>query len=1115
MGMVTVLAVTVLVATLAQGYLHFGSAGRVTLLLGSILAACAAFWRCIMIPLRWDPSDKEVARYLETHLPELGNSLINTILLTERADDWSGVLVELAIREAAAGARGVDLMAAVSGRKAKRWSIAAVAAAAALGLFVLLGFGRFSSAALQLLMPLTKVASVGDVRFASITPGNTTWIKGEPLDIEAVIADPRGKAYEGVIEIIENGGAKSTRHALVRGPDRLDRFTFRVPQVLQPFTYALNVGDTESPTFKVALREAPLIEKVDVVYNYPAYTALAPLKVDNCGGEIRCLIGTVVDMTVHVSSPIEGATLLFGGGANLKCLPTSGGRGMTTRFTVLANDTYQIHMGGQAPDGAAVTYRIFALEDQAPAIQFTRPGRDSAAGVGETVKMTLKAGDRYGLGEVRLMTQADGEAAPRVLASWKKFADPKDALVDHALVLDAAHYKLGQTVTYWAEALDRRTYQGGATPKGPNLASTAKFKLVLEDKKAAADEKLKELTRLYDRLREILQKQQQARAATDAVAGAPVDSGTPQKPVISSERSESRNLAVAVAVSPRERQRPQRDSSASLREGRNDNTGEATQNSYLSVRTAGTNLDQAQKTIRDATLAVIKDVKFDADTAAIRETLAALTTNEMASAMTKARAIGDAGAAAKLATLPDLAKSLAADQDAIIGVLRRILDIVPKLADAIKEEQKRMDPSDLPPDLAEKLKALRDKLKEFANEQKKVIEASKELAKKPVDDFQQTDQRDLEKLKAIEDQWDKFLTEAIADFSKIPEVDAANPSLVKELIEVKTDVEMAADALSKKAVNIAVPLEELGMEGAEELVENLEKWLPDTPDRAKWSQEEFTKDVEIPHAELPQEMEDLVGDLLEQEEDLFEEMQDVTAGAADSPDKGAGWDAMDGPISSFAAKGVTGNQLPNSSEIGGRSGEGRSGKSSGEFVEEEATGKGGRRTPTRLSPDAFSKGEVKDSSPESTGGATGGGKISGGGSEGLEGPVPPEVQRRMGNLAGKQAQLRNKAEGVKAALQVRNYDSFALDQAMEGMRRTQRDLLAGRYQSALRQKDVVLDNLKGTKMLLSGEVRIRKDSSAAIPTEVQKDVLDAMEKPMPRGYEDYLKQYYQRLSEGK
>jgi len=1055
--LITVLCGMVLVLTLAQGYLRFGPAGRLILLITGAGTAVVAFWRCFVIPIRYDPNDKEVARFLEVRLPELGNSLINTILLAERADDWSGVLVERAIDEAASGARGVDLMAAVSERRAKRWGLAAGLAMLLLAAFVVLAYGRFSSAGLQILMPLTRVASVGDVQFRSITPGSVSWIKGEPLTIEAVISDPKGKRYEGAIEICGVTDGHTGRKALALASGTLNRFAYRVPQVLQPFAYRLTVGGTESPQFKVALKEPPLIEQIDVTYHYPEYTGLEPQRVENNGGEMRCLTGTTVEMVIRASSPVEASSLMFGSGQTLKCLPGESGRTASTRFTVLADDTYQIHLGGAAPNGAAVVYRIFALEDQPPVVQFTVPARDVVAGLGNSVKMSLKGADRYGLGEVRLLAQTEGAAEPAVLATWKTFANPKEAVIDSCVRIDPAEYRIGQTIIYWAEALDRRTYQGGATPKGPNRATTAKYKIILEDKKAAAEQKLDQLSRLYERLREILKSQEQARIATGGLA-------------------QLKALAEA--------------------------------------RSGGFTLEQAQRSIREATLRVVKEVAFDTETMAIRETLQMLTANEMAAAMTKAKAIADIQDASRLATVPQLAAALARDQDTIIAVLRRILDITARLADAVKEEQNRLDPSDLPDDVLDKLKALRDRLKEFVDEQKKVIEASKELAKRPVDDYTETDQRELEKLEAIEDQWDKFLTEAIADFSKVPEVDASNPSLCKELIEVKTDVEMAADALSKKAADIAVPLEELGMEGAEEIAENLERWLPDTPDRDRWSQEDFTGDYEIPHAELPEQLEDLVGDLLEEEEDLFEEMEDVTSNAGDSIDKGAGWDAMDGPISSFAAKGVTGNRLPNTSEISGRSGEGRTGKASGEFVEETATGKGGRRTPTRLSPDAFSKGEVKDTSPEAPTGATGGGKISGSGSEGLEGPVPPEVQRRMGTLAGRQAQLRNKAEGVKAALQVRNYDSFSLNEAIDAMRKIQRDILAGRYRNALRRKDVVLDNLKGTKMLLSGEVRIRKDASVALPNEVQKDVLDALDKPMPRGYEEYLKRYYTRLSEG-
>ena len=93
--------------------------------------------------------------------------------------------------------------------------------------------------------------------------------------------------------------------------------------------------------------------------------------------------------------------------------------------------------------------------------------------------------------------------------------------------------------------------------------------------------------------------------------------------------------------------------------------------------------------------------------------------------------------------------------------------------------------------------------------------------------------------------------------------------------------------------------------------------------------EEPVGETETPMAELPNELEDIVGELMEEEEDLMEEADDVTSNWTDSLDKGAGWDAMDGPISNMSAKGVTGNQLPNTSEISGRSGEGRTGQASG------------------------------------------------------------------------------------------------------------------------------------------------------------------------------------------
>jgi hypothetical protein len=448
------------------------------------------------------------------------------------------------------------------------------------------------------------------------------------------------------------------------------------------------------------------------------------------------------------------------------------------------------------------------------------------------------------------------------------------------------------------------------------------------------------------------------------------------------------------------------------------------------------------------------------------------------------------------------------------GILETLQALLARLGSA---DQPATQPSGVTsppmPARADAFKRLDEALKQYEKEQQRILQQTAPLAKKPVDDYDANDKKKLDDLKMAQDKLDAFMQQALADFSKNAQQDMSNPALLKDLMQIYTEVTMAKGALNEKSVETAVPLEEMGLESAEELETNIEKWLYNTPDHAQWTQEDPVQQNDAPEAELPKELQDMIGDLMEQQEDLDQQMQEQSANWQDSFDQAAGWDARDGPISDNSAKGVTGNVMPKNMDVQGRGGQGRNAQSSGEMVGDTANDKGGRNTPTRLDPTPFESGQIKDTSKDSPGGATGGGKISGAGATGLEGPVPPKEQEMMKRLSHMQAEIRNAAEKLNLKYKVGRYDNFKLLQSIVDMRQVESDLDANRYQNAMRHADVLVDDLSTSSILLSGRIQVQHDTTPTAGRRSTKEIEDALQGDLPPVWSDALREYYRKLAQ--
>ncbi|MCG2682055.1 MAG: hypothetical protein L6306_00370, partial [Planctomycetales bacterium] len=1063
----SLLSTTALAACVSFGmFVCFMAADALILLPPPWLLGLSAAWLLTSLALmivvgrrllRGQRGIEATARRVETEFPDLGSDLINIVQLREGRDNQNRAFCEAAVNRAAAkiGRLPFDRAAAKESRRQRfihciqtprdlAESLAVLALLIVVALFCRALLPNWGSAASRLFAPWTFVPSVGSVQIVSVTPGDADVLVGESVRIAAEIRNPDGRPHQATLFIAKKDRPETP---LPMTADRTRRrYTLTVPSAIEAFTYRLEIGDSQTRVYSIGVRQKPVVESAEATFHYPAYLERRDETIVLKDLNIEAPQFTEVELRLRPSTPIAKGYVEREGERFIGRVEPDGNL-VISSVPLLKDGSYVVRLWNDAghshPNPRVNNIRVRV--DEPPAVELLGPSRSAVAAPGATLPVSIRAGDDHGIGRVELQMKLKGGEAVEVVRQWTDFAAASTSVVrQYGLKLDPEKIKPGQTVLIRAAAWDKLAIDDWGLKLKPQETVGPWREITIISKDDEASAALERLDGLRGELLKILKKQVRARTT-------------------------------AADIKPRPLVAPRRDLIDDLR-GR-----------QIDIQKSSSEL---AKTINPAARKELQTIKRVLGELAFGEMIEAVA---ICDEMLKLTAAAD---------FNQPASQLTAAQDRIIDVLRKLLDVARRVqADLLAEMEKRPG-GDLPDDTRRKLDELRDKIEKFLEQQKKVIEASKELAKTPIDDFTEEQEELLKGLAAAEDDLSRFMQELQSDLSKLPEQDFANPSTAKELVEIQTELKMAEDALLKKTVDIAVPLEQLGYEMAEELKTNLEKWLPDSPDREKWSQEESLTDAdkEAPMAELPGELEDLVGELMEEEEDLFDEMDDVSSSAADSLDKGAGWDALDGPISSMSAKGVTGNRLPNTSEIGGRAGEGRQGKSSGEFVGDEAVGKGGRKTPSRLTPDPNVAGQIKDHDRQPAGGATGGGKESGKGGEGLEGPVPRSPgPRDAQRLAGRQAELRNKAEGIDLRFQVSGFHRTDLKKLIEIMAQVERDLKAGRYKNALRQRPVLLEGLGNVKQYLDGEFQTRRDASANLPADVRKELLGSMHDPSPAG----------------
>lgn len=1053
--LVTAGAAGVLVAVVAaDNLLRPDTTGRLLL--------AAALWGTLAVAVlnwvvnRWldDRRDDFFAALAERGHPDLHDRLINALQLG-RVDQpgYSPQLVERIVEDAAGATAGVDFSDSLDTRPAKRAAACAGAAVLLMGLYALVFAPRFFNGLARVLLPAAEVApyTATHVLNESIRPGNHRVAEGTTVAIQARV--------DGVVpasaELLRRtNGGPWVPAAMKPAGKEAGLFGASIPQATESFDYQVVAGDGRSQTFRVEVVKRPRVAGLAVAYTPPAYTGKKPHRVADSDGEIIAVAGTAVVVELHATKPLKDAALVTEQGETLAFSKGADGRTWAASFLVGAKDM-KATAPGKRVNGPS-RYQIKLLDSD---------GYESADPLWRSVVATKDTPPVVTIPDPgRDLQVKPGAVVPITV-------DAKD---DYGVGPVRLVYRVNDETA--VEELAAFAHDGP-----PALGTSDRFSWTLSGPKLKPGALVQYWAVAADR---------------NTVTGP----GT----------AESRRFSVFI-TSPEQ-----------------------------AVARLDTEISDYAKML-ESLLRLQKENRAQTasggpfDTLLKRETLVRTNTGRLARAMEKAalpvQTIVEALDTLSAGLMADAVKALETGRDAagparaaearngslpvqdkIVAELEILLARLQRNEQA-KEALRKMAKTDKPGHQAT-VKVLGEMIKDLDRltaDQKELEAKFEALPKKPVDEYKDEEAKATKEQEDLLKAWEKWAKGSVAELAKLPTGFVDDFQMRADVNKIFEEIEKAANR--PKAEKIEVALEDLGAGLATKMLEDLEMWMPDAPDAAKWVLEEplDKKPMKIPEMSLPTALEDMIGDLIQKADEFDEEADDVTSAWGDNLNQ-AGWGVADGPISSFSAKGKTGNDLPNNMEIGGRSGDGRRGKSSGQMVGDTARALQGRKTPARVNNERYEPGQLKQEGRSDPNGSTGGGKKAGSGRKGLQGGTPPDFVRDIGRLTEKQAGIRDKADQVAKKLESSGVTNRRLTESITLMKSAEQDLRDLRYQDAARKRRVSVGLLKSALTDQDPATAAQLSRARDLPPQLRTELLQAADEGYPPGYESLLKSYFKALS---
>ena len=242
----------------------------------------------IVRPLLWHVSDEQVALYLEEHEPSLQAEIISAIEASRLAasdnSPHSQVLVRRLIESAVAKCEAIDWGRNVERQPLRRHATTfAVIAVAAIALFTL--GPRFLRHGLSAIFVMSRSVEAAAPYRIEVSPGNASVPRGVDQTITATLGG--FDADQASLMIRKTPEAPFERVPLVRSenPNEANKYEGMLFDLAAPIEYFVEAEGVKSAIYTLKVVDLPYVQRLELELHFPAYTGLAPRKVED-GGDL-------------------------------------------------------------------------------------------------------------------------------------------------------------------------------------------------------------------------------------------------------------------------------------------------------------------------------------------------------------------------------------------------------------------------------------------------------------------------------------------------------------------------------------------------------------------------------------------------------------------------------------------------------------------------------------------------------------------------------------------------------------------------------------------------------------------------------------------------------------